>query len=112
MTNGNTKDFTIDNRVTSALEQAEKMKRFSEELETNFDPEFVCLQESCNANEARLLEIGIRNIDLSKLELWLKRMVKIKATYVNRYKYFKRIIGYNNTKMTTDSRKKLYNVPY
>lgn len=102
------KDFTIDNRVTSALEQAEKMKRFSlEELETNFDPEFVCLQESCNANEARLLEIGIRNIDLSKLELWLKRMVKIKATYVNRYKYFKRIIGYNNTKMTTDSRKKL-----
>jgi len=56
----------------------------TDELEGSFKPEFVCLQESCNATEVRLLDVGIENIEISKLELWLTRLVSILGTYVKR----------------------------
>jgi len=78
------KNFYRDKR-NSALEAAEKERRFSvDKLESSFKPEYVCLQESCNANEVRLLDAGIENIELSKLELWLTRMVQILGFYEKR----------------------------
>jgi len=80
------KNFYRDRR-NSAIEAAEKERKFSvEELESAFKPEYVCLQESCNSNEVRLLDVGIENIELSKLELWLTRMVHILGVYAKRSK--------------------------
>ena len=53
------------------------------------------------------MDQGIKNIEISKLELWLKRVVTIKSTFVKRVKYFKRILASNNTKLTDDLREKL-----
>ena len=55
-----------------------------DELEASIRPETVCLQESCNANEYRLVTVGITDIELPKLELWFLRMVEILKTYEKR----------------------------
>lgn len=49
-----------------------------DEIEKSFSPEDVCLQESTNSAELRLSELGIIDIELSRVEQWLHRMTKWK----------------------------------
>ena len=47
-------------------------------MQKTLTPEEVCLQESSNAAELRLAELGIEDVDLFLLEAWLKRMQALK----------------------------------
>lgn len=49
-----------------------------EEIAGSFTPEDVCLQESCNAAEYRLVQDHIHDIELAKLETWISRIHRSK----------------------------------
>lgn len=56
-----------------------------DELEKNFSPEDVCLQESCNSVEWKLHELGIdEDVDLAKIKIWLERMKRLKDYRIDR----------------------------
>jgi hypothetical protein len=92
-----------------------------EELAKAFTPEDVCLQESCNATEYLLMDLGInRDIELPVLEDWLQRMQRLIAWKEDQYITFKQrkqkykdnlsaVHGYNrHMKIQMNSLKKLY----
>jgi transcription initiation factor TFIID subunit 1 len=64
-----------------------------EELIKSFTPEDVCLQESCNAAELRLLSYGIIDIELQRVRQWLERMKRLKDCRIDNAAKLKMIVN-------------------
>jgi hypothetical protein len=76
---GDKKWFPKDIYDHDEYEDNEYLSKLSpDEIEKTFSPEDVCLQESTNSAELRLFELGILDIELSRVEQWLHRMTKWK----------------------------------
>lgn len=75
----------VDDAMEGKKYCSKDLQEFSPEvLQKTFHPEDVCLQESCNAGELRLAELGIEDVELITLEQWLVRMMNLKEFRVDR----------------------------
>ena len=69
----------VDDAVEGKKYRSKDLQEYAPEvIQKTFHPEDVCLQESCNACELRLAELGIEDVELTLLEQWLVRMKNLK----------------------------------
>lgn len=69
----------VDDAVEGKKYRSKDLQEYAPEIiQKAFHPEDVCLQESCNACELRLAELGIEDVELTVLEQWLVRMKNLK----------------------------------
>ena len=69
----------VDDSVEGKKYRSKDLQEYAPEMiQKTFHPEDVCLQESCNAGELRLAELGIEDVELTALEQWLVRMKSLK----------------------------------
>ena len=69
----------VDDAVEGKKYRSKDLQEYAPEIiQKTFHPEDVCLQESCNACELRLAELGIEDVELTVLEQWLVRMKNLK----------------------------------
>jgi Protein of unknown function (DUF3591) len=69
----------VDDAVEGKKYRSKDLQEYAPEvIQKTFHPEDVCLQESCNACELRLAELGIEDVELTALEQWLVRMKNLK----------------------------------
>ena len=55
--------------------------------------------------KVRLLDRGVKNLELTKLDMWLRRTTLIKKTYEKRKKYFVRLLQ-SSQKMENETKRK------
>ena len=69
----------VDDSVEGKKYRSKDLQEYAPEvIQKTFHPEDVCLQESCNAGELRLAELGIEDVELTALEQWLVRTKSLK----------------------------------